>query len=132
MRFAESHEGAEIRDEYRCCDMTINIVTHFARLPAAQAPTSLRNRLREFGISLPPQQRGCFKYRAVNRLFAIKLTNSRIEQRDYVLHPFAWRRRTYARDSLCLSNISIHNLLHPLPAAAAFEPTDTPLNTPIA
>ena len=33
MRFAALDERAEIRDEYRPCDMTINIVTHLARLP---------------------------------------------------------------------------------------------------
>jgi hypothetical protein len=72
--------------------MTVNIGTHFPRLPGAQAPSSVWSRLRDFGINLLPQQRGCFKYRSVNRLFVIKLTNSRIEQRDYVVHPFAWPR----------------------------------------
>jgi hypothetical protein len=89
MRFAELHKRAEIRDEYWTCDMTVNIGTHFPRLPGAQAPSSVWSRLRDFGINLLPQQRGCFKYRSVNRLFVINLTNGRIEQRDYVVHPFA-------------------------------------------
>jgi hypothetical protein len=33
VRFAAVNERAEIRDGYRPCDMTINIVTHPARLP---------------------------------------------------------------------------------------------------
>jgi hypothetical protein len=37
MRFAELHKRAKIRDKYWPCDITINIGTHFARLPAAQA-----------------------------------------------------------------------------------------------
>jgi hypothetical protein len=88
MRFAELNECSEIRDEYRTRDMTIDIGTNLTGLPGAQAPSSVWSRLRNFGINLLPQQRGCFKYRAVNRLFAIKLTNSRIEQCDYVVHPF--------------------------------------------
>jgi hypothetical protein len=35
----------------------------------------------------------------MNRLFVIQLTDSRIEQRDYVVHPFARPCRTYLRDS---------------------------------
>ncbi len=33
VRWAEPNERAEIRDEHRPCDMTINMVTHLARLP---------------------------------------------------------------------------------------------------
>lgn len=88
MRFAESSKRAKIRDKYRACDMAINIGTHLARLPGAQAPSSVWSRSREFGINLLPQERGCPNDRTVNRLFAIKLTNRRIEQRDYVVHPF--------------------------------------------
>jgi hypothetical protein len=108
MRFAELNKRAEVRDKYRTCDMTINIRTHFARLPGAQVPSSVWSRLRDFGINLLPHQPGGFKYRAVSRLFAIKLTNSRIEQRDYVVHPLAWPCRGDLRDSLRLSEVSLH------------------------
>jgi hypothetical protein len=103
MRFAELHKRAKIRDKYWTFDMTINISTDFACLPGAQTPFSVWSCLRGFGINLLPQQRGGLKYRAVNRLFVIQLTDSRIEQRDYVVHPFAWPCRTYLRDSLRLS-----------------------------
>ena len=94
MRFAESNKGAEIRDKYRTADMTINIGTHFASLPGAQAPCSVWRGLREFGINLLAQQRGGFKYRAVNCLFVIQLTNRRIEERNHVVHPFMRLSRT--------------------------------------
>jgi hypothetical protein len=108
MRFAELHKRAEIRDKYRTCDMTINIGTHFARLPGAQAASSVCSRLRDLGINLLPHQPGGFKDRAVSRLFAVKLTNSRIEQRDYVVHPFSWPCRGDLRHSLRLSEVSLH------------------------
>jgi hypothetical protein len=117
MRFAQMNKLAEFRDKHRTCDMTINVVTHFARLPRAQAPPSAWSRSRGFGIDLLAQQRGCLNYRAVNCLLVIYLTHSRIEQRDYVVHPFAWPCRTYLRDSLCLSEVSAHNLLQTSPAA---------------
>jgi hypothetical protein len=108
MRFAELYKRAKIRDQYRTCDMTINVGTHFARLPGAQAPSSVWSRLRDFGINLLPQQRGGFKYRAVNRLFVIQLTDSRIEQRDDVVHPFMRLCRTDLRTSGGLVNVHIH------------------------
>jgi hypothetical protein len=129
MRFAELHKRAKIRDKYWTCDLTINICTHFACLPGAQAPSYVWSRWHDFGINLPSQQGGCFQYRVVNRLFAIKLTNSRIEQRDYVVHPFARPCRTYLRDSLCLSEVSAHKLLHTPPAAASVDVTGTSLNS---
>jgi hypothetical protein len=129
MRFAELHKRAKIRDKYRACDMTINIGTHFACLPGAQAPSSVWSRLRDFGINLLPQQRGGFKYRAVNRLFVIQLTDSRIEQRDDVVHPFAWLYRANLRGSLRISEVRIHNLLHTPPATAPLDVTGTSLNS---
>jgi hypothetical protein len=35
----------------------------------------------------------------MNRLFVIQLTDSCIEQRDDVVHPFTWPCRAYLRDS---------------------------------
>jgi hypothetical protein len=84
------NERAEIRDAERPCEVPFNMVTHFARLPGEQAPSTFSCPSRDFGIDLLTQQRGCSKYRAVYCLLAIKLTSSRIEQRDYVVHPFVW------------------------------------------
>jgi hypothetical protein len=128
MRFAKLHKRAEIGDRYRICDMTINIGTHFACLPSEQAPSYVWGRLRDFGINLLPQQRGGFKYSAVNRLSVIKLTSGGIEQRDYAVHPFAWPCRSDPRHSLCLPEVSVHNLLHTPPAAASVDVTGTSLN----
>lgn len=52
MRFATLKERAEIGDEYRPCDMTINIVTHLARLPGQQAPSSVGNLSRSWRFYL--------------------------------------------------------------------------------
>jgi hypothetical protein len=98
MRFAESNKDAEIRDKYRTYDMTINMSTHFARLPGAQAPFYVWSRFRDFGINLLAQQRSGFKYRAMNRLIVIQLTDSRIKQRDYVVDPFMRLCRTDLAD----------------------------------
>jgi hypothetical protein len=89
MRFAEWNELAEFRDKDRPCDMTIYVGTHFACLPSEQAPSHAWDRSRDFEINLLAQQRGSFEYRAMNRLFMIQLTDSRIEHRDYLANPFA-------------------------------------------
>jgi hypothetical protein len=56
VRFAALNECAEIRDEYRPCDMTINIVTHLARLPGQQAPPSVGALSRSRRLNLLSQQ----------------------------------------------------------------------------
>ena len=61
MRFAALNERAEIRDQDRRCDMTINIVTHLARLPGQQAPSSVGTVSRCWWMNLSSQQEGCFK-----------------------------------------------------------------------
>jgi hypothetical protein len=38
VRFAESHERAEIRKKYPSCKMGVYILTHLANLPRKQAP----------------------------------------------------------------------------------------------
>jgi hypothetical protein len=127
MRFAELKERAELRDKHRTCDMTIDIGTHFARLPGEQAPSSVWSRSCDFGINLLTQQRGCFKYRAVNRLFVMKLTSSRIEQRDYVVHPFARSRRTWIRYRQRLFEVTIH--YRSLPLHSTSDPTAVDLGS---
>jgi len=56
MRFAAPNERAEIRDEDRPCDMTVNIVTHLARLPRQQALSSVGDLSRGWWMNLAPQQ----------------------------------------------------------------------------
>ena len=56
MRWAALNERAEIRDENRLCDMTIDIVTHLARLPGQPGLSSVWRLLRGWGIDLLSQQ----------------------------------------------------------------------------
>jgi hypothetical protein len=75
MRFAELNKRAEFRDRHRPCDTTIDVVTHLARLPGGQAPSSVWSRLRNFGNNLLTQQRGCFKQRTLGWVYlVVKLT----------------------------------------------------------
>jgi hypothetical protein len=68
--------------------MSIDIVEHLPDLPCEQAlfavVCSLFHRL---WIKLSSQQRGCLEYRAVRRLFLVKVTNGRIQQCYYIVHP---------------------------------------------
>jgi hypothetical protein len=81
MRFATLHERAEIRDKYATGDMPVDMVEHPSSLPCQQTLFSVvRTLFRGLRVHLPAQQRGCFKYRAVRRLFVVKLTNGRIQQ----------------------------------------------------
>jgi hypothetical protein len=108
MRFAELNERAEIRNKHRTGDLTVNIGTYFARLPGAQALSSLRSRLRDCGVKLVAQQRSSLKYLALNRLFVNKLTSGCIEQRDYAVHPFMRVSRIDLRTSQRPANAHIH------------------------
>jgi hypothetical protein len=56
VRFAALNERAKIRDKDRPCDMTINIVTHLARLPGQQTPPSVGDHSRRRWINLLSQQ----------------------------------------------------------------------------
>jgi hypothetical protein len=89
--------------------VTIDIGAHFTRVSARQAASSGWNLFREFGINLRTQQRGCFEYRAVSCLFVIKLTSSRIEERDNAAHPFVRLWLTNPRIARRLANIHIHS-----------------------
>jgi len=90
MRFAALNQRAQIRDENRPCDMTINVVTYLARLPSQQAPSLFANLSRGRRINLPSQQRGCFKQRTLGRVcLAVKLTCSCLEERNDPVHPRA-------------------------------------------
>jgi len=94
MRFAEPNERAEFRDKHPTCDMTIDVVTHLARLPGGQAPSSVWSRSRDFGINLLTQQRGCFKQRTLGWVYlVVKLTKGCLKENNHPVHPFAPSRR---------------------------------------
>jgi hypothetical protein len=70
--------------------MTVDIVTHLAYLPGEQSSAPVRQILRGFRIDLLPQKRGGYEYRAVGDLLAgLKLTNSLVQQGQYMAHALA-------------------------------------------
>ena len=108
MRFAALNERAKIRDEDRPCDMTINIVTHLARLPGQQASPSVGNPSRSWRLDLLSQQCGCFKQCVLCRVcLVVKLTNSCLKERNHPVHPFARSRRTGFRYCQRLFEVTI-------------------------
>jgi hypothetical protein len=56
MRCAALNQRAEIRDEDRRCDMTINIIAHLACLPGQQALPSVGDLSCGWWMKLAPQQ----------------------------------------------------------------------------
>jgi hypothetical protein len=103
-------------------------------VPAKRAgPPHVWGRSRDFGTNLLAQQRGGFKYRAMNRLFVIQLTDSRVEQRDYVVHPLMRLCRTDLRTSGGPANDHNHcyhlpkasrSTINPVPGARASVPSE--------
>jgi hypothetical protein len=74
-------ERAELCDDNRTRDMTIDVVAHLARLPGEQVSFPARNLMPDSRIDLLSQQRRDPQYRGLGRLFLIgKLTNRRIQQ----------------------------------------------------
>lgn len=67
--------------------------------------------------------RQLFAYRAVSCLFVITLTCSRIEERDYVAHPFVRLCRIKQRTARGLTNVPIHFQCHPPHVAATAIPS---------
>jgi hypothetical protein len=95
VRFAAVNKHAKIRDENRPHDMTIDIVTHLARLPGEQAPPSVGYLSRSWGVNLLSQQCGCFKQCTLGWVYlVVKLTDSCLKERNHPVHPFARSRRT--------------------------------------
>jgi hypothetical protein len=87
--FAELQERAKVCNQQATGNMPVDMFDHLLCLPSQQTLLSAVSMLlRRLRILLPPQQRECFEYRAVCRLFVTKLPDSRIEQRDQVVHPF--------------------------------------------
>ncbi len=109
MRFASLHERAQIRDKDAIGDMPVDMLEHLARLPCQQTLFSVaRTLIRGLRVHLPAQQRGCFKYRAVRRLFVVKLTNGRIQQGYYVAHPVGRSPLADVRTRLHLADLGLH------------------------
>jgi hypothetical protein len=59
-------------------------------------------------INLPSQYRGCLEYRAVRRVFLVKVTNGRIQQRYYSVHPVTRSALTDLRTGLRFADLSLH------------------------
>ena len=116
--FAALNKHAQIRDQNRPCDMTINIVTHLTRLPGQQPSPSIGNLSLGGRINLPPQQRGCFQQCILGRVhLVVKLPHSCLEQRNYPVHPLERLRRTWIRNRRRLFKVTIHYQSDPpLPA----------------
>jgi hypothetical protein len=72
--------------------MLIDVIEHLPCLPCQQTLFSVvHSPFHKLWISLSAQYRGCLEYgaarRAVRRLFLVKLTDGRIEQCYYTVHP---------------------------------------------
>ena len=81
MRFAAPYQRAQICDGHATGDVPVDIVEHFACLPRQQTLFSVVcGCFRRLRIDLSSQQRGCLKYRAVCRLFLVKMSDGRIQQ----------------------------------------------------
>jgi hypothetical protein len=94
VRFAALDERAEICDEYRTCDMSINMVTHNACLPCQQSTSSVGNLPRGIRINPLSQQRSRLKYEMPRCTFAWELTGGGIKQRNHMIYPLTrWARR---------------------------------------
>ena len=68
----------------------------------------VRGHFHRLWINLPSQQRGCLEYRAVRRLFLVKVTNGCIQQCYYVVHPVARSALTGLRTDLRFADLSLH------------------------
>src|ERR1700735_3006873 len=108
MRCAELHKPAKIRNKYRACDVSFDIGTDLTRLPGPQSPASVWNRLRDFRINLPTQQRSRVNYGAVNCPLVIQLTHSCIKERKHMVHPLMRLRRADLWTRGSPANIHIH------------------------
>jgi hypothetical protein len=90
MRFAAVDERAEIRNEHRPRDMSINISKDLARLPGQQLPLAVGNLWRSLWMGLLAQQCGGFEQATLGSVFLIvELTHSGIKEQNHLVHPFA-------------------------------------------
>jgi hypothetical protein len=107
--FAAPHQSAQICDKHATGDMPVDVVEHLPCLPSQQTLLSaVRGRFDRSWINLPSQQRGCLEYRAVRRLFLVEVTNGRIQQCYYIVHPVARSALTGLRTDLRFADLSLH------------------------
>jgi len=89
--------------------MPVDIVEHLPCLPCQQSLFSVvRGPFHRLWINLPSQQRGCLEYCAVRRLFLVKVTNGRIQQCYYTVHPVTRSALTDLRTGLSFADLSLH------------------------
>src|SRR5882762_1385015 len=89
--------------------MPVDIVEYLPCLPCQQTLSSVvRGPFDRLWINLPSQQRGCLEYRAMRRLFLAKVTDGRIQQCYYVVHPVARSALTDLRTVLRFADLSLH------------------------
>jgi len=89
--------------------MPVDIVEHFPCLPCQQTLFSVvHGPFHRLWINLPSQHRGCLEYRAMRRVFPVKVTNGRIQQRYYIVHPIARSALTDLRTDLRFADLRWH------------------------
>ncbi len=89
--------------------MPVDIVEHLPCLPCQQTLFSVvRGPFHRLWINPPSQQRGCLEYRAVRRVFLVKVTNGRIQQRYYIVHPVTRSALTDLLTGLRFADLSLH------------------------
>jgi hypothetical protein len=109
VRFAAPHQSAQICDKHATGDMPVDVVEHLPCLPSQQTLLCVvRGPFDRPWINLPSQQRGCLEYRAVRRLFLVEVTNGRIQQCYYIVHPVARSALTGLRTDLRFADLSLH------------------------
>ena len=109
MRLAAPHQRAQVCDKDATGDMPVDILKHLACLPREQTLFAVvRGPFHRLWINLPSQQRRCLEYRAVRRLFPVKVTNGRIQQCYYMVHPVARSALTDLLTGLRFADLSLH------------------------
>jgi signal transduction histidine kinase/streptogramin lyase len=109
VRLAAPHQGAQICHKHTTGDMAVDVVEHFPCLPCQQTLFALiRGPFHWLWINLPSQQRGCLEYRAVRRLFLMKVTDGCIQERYYIVHPVTRSALTDIRIELRFAHLSLH------------------------
>jgi signal transduction histidine kinase/ligand-binding sensor domain-containing protein len=89
--------------------MPVDILEHLADLPCQQTLFAVVCRpFHGFWIKLSSQQRGGLAYRAMRGLFLVKMTNRRVQQRYYSLHPVARSALTGFLTCLRFVDLSLH------------------------
>src|SRR5258708_29991091 len=89
--------------------MPVDILKHLASLPREQTFFSVfRGPFHKLWINPHSQQRRCLEYRAVRRLFPVKVANGRIQQCYYMVHPVARSALTDLLTGFRFAVLSLH------------------------